>query len=358
MTAICGELPASLIPRFAGGDRYKELVVLSLKKEKLLTVFSQDHLRGYRLGRRAKSLLLESQPERFSFFLSGRSDTNHIKSETARRARLHRVAASTLLALNSGASVFRDEKPYVFASPETSLQTAFDLSDMTAFYSSREVKEMGLDATRIRGSRMTGVLLAPSAAYLMYQGGVQMPELDHKAEQRARSFLLHVLCGSRFAGRYGPDRMRTILACDDMQVLVEILQGAQTPKRHFFLLEESHSDLYYLTNDHQGDVLLGLLCDPDRQAAFNQVLLSELRAPPHGLPVEYDAVDKAGRPVLFSYLPDIPRLGRFLAGLSLHGLQGCIACFDFQAQALGRCCGENVTLLPISFDQFERGFCP
>lgn len=358
MTAICGELPASLISRFAGGDRYKELVVLSLKKEKLLTVFSQDHLRGYRLGRRAKSLLLESQPDRFSFFLSGRSDTNHIKSETARRARLHRVAASTLLALNSGACVFRDEKPHVFSPSVNSFPYASDLSDDSFFYSSREVKEMGVDATRIRGSRMTGVLLAPSAAYLMYQGGVQIPELDHKAEQRARSFLLHVLCDSRFAGRYGSDRMRTILACDDMQVLVEILQGAQTPKRHFFLLEDSHNNLYYLTNDHHGDVLLGLLCDPARQAAFSKTLLSELRAPPHSLPVEYDAVDKAGRPVLFAYLPDIPRLGRFLAGLSLHGLQGCIACFDFQAQALESCCGKNVTILPISFDQFERGFCP
>lgn len=357
MTAVCGELPANLISRFAGGDRYKELVVLSLKKDKLLTVFSQDHLRGYRLGRRAKSLLLESQPERFLFFLSGQNDTNHIKSEISRRARLHRVAASTVLALNSGASVFRDEKPHVF-SPGSSPQTTFDLADIPAFYSSREVKEMGIDATRIRSSRMTGVLLAPSAAYLMYQGGVQLPELDRKAEQRARSFLLHALCGSRFAGRYGPDSLRTILACDDMQVLVEILNGAQTSNRSFFPLEERHNNFYYLTNDHHGDVLLGLLCDPARQEAFRKVLLLELRAPSHGLPVEYDAIDKAGRPVLFAYLPDIPRLGRFLTGLSLHGLQGCIACFDFQAQALESCCGENVTLLPISFEKFERGFCP
>lgn len=358
MTAVCGEIPSSLISRFAGGDRYKELVVSSLKKEKLLTVFWQDHLRGYRLGRRAKSLLLESQPERFSFFLSGQNDTNHVKSEISRRARLHRVAASTALALNSGANVFRDEKPLVFSSPRDSLQTVFDLSDTPAFYSSREVKEMGIDATRIRSSRMTGVLLAPSAAWLMYQGGVQLPELDRKAEQRAQSFLLHALCGSRFAGRYGPDSLHTILACDDMQVLVEILNRAQTSNRSFFPLEERHNNFYYLTNDHHGDVLLGLLCNPGRQEAFRRVLLSELRAPSHGLPVEYDAFDKAGRPVLFAYLPDIPQLGRFLAGLSLHGLQGCIACFDFQAQALESCCGENVTLLPISFEKFERGFCP
>ena len=358
MTAVCGELPAGLISRFSGGDRYKELVVLSLKKEKLLTVFLQDHLRGYRLGRRAKALLLGSQPERFSFFLTGRSDTNHIKSEPARRTRLHRVAASTILALNSGANVFRDEKPHIFSPPASFHPTTFDLTDTPAFYSSREVKEMGLDATRIKGSRMTGILLAPAAAYLMYQGGVQMPELDRKAEQRTQSFLLQVLCGSRFAGRYGADCLRTVLTCDGMQGLTEILQDAQTPRRSFFPLENSNNNFYYLTNDHCGDVLLSLLCDADRQEAFRKVLLSELRSLSRSLPVEYDAVDKAGRPVLFAYLPDIPRLGRFLAGLSLHGLQGCIACFDFQAQALESCCGKNVKILPISFEQFERGFCP
>lgn len=53
---------------------------------------SSHHLRGYRLGVRAKRLLLQQEPERFAFYLSGCSDTNAIKSEVPRRIRLHRIA--------------------------------------------------------------------------------------------------------------------------------------------------------------------------------------------------------------------------------------------------------------------------
>lgn len=357
LTAISGELPASLVPRLEGGDRYKELVIQSLKKEKLLTVFYQDHLRGYRLGRRVKPLLLASQPERFSFFLTGRNDTNHIKSEEIRRVRLHRVAASMILAMNAGARVFRDEKPYVFAPAGSSQVQNIDSADLSitpAFYSSREIKEMGVDATRIRGSRMTGTLLASSEAFLIYQGGVQMPELDHKAEQRAKSYLRQILCGRRFDGRYGLDCLRTVLVCEDMQALVEILQGAYTPQRCFFALEENHSNFFYLTNDHRGDALLRLLCHPERRAKLDAVLSGYFSAGNPNLYVENDALDGQGNPVLFAYLPDIPRLARFLSAFIEGKNRGSIVCFDFQAQALRGCCGENVSIMAISFDRFEE----
>ena len=83
-------------------------------------------------------------------------------------------------------------------------------------------------------------------------------------------------------------------------------------------------------------------------------LLAALREPSRGLPVEHDALDAQGRPVLFACLPDIPRLARFLSGLALHGIEGCIVCFDFQAQALRGCCGENISLLAVSFENFEK----
>ena len=92
---------------------------MKLKQKKLLRGFSQDQLRGYRLGRRAKTLLLASRPERFSAFLSGNTDTNHIKSEVERRQRLHRIAAATVLAMNAGAKIFPDEKPDVFHLPDS-----------------------------------------------------------------------------------------------------------------------------------------------------------------------------------------------------------------------------------------------
>ena len=78
-------------------------MVTSLTHGKLLRIFSKDHLRGYRLGIRGKRLLRERAPERFQFYLSGRTDTNSIKSSPARRLRLHRIAQTYVTMLNAGA---------------------------------------------------------------------------------------------------------------------------------------------------------------------------------------------------------------------------------------------------------------
>jgi len=92
LTAICGEVPCACADRLTSSKSYRKKVVTSLTHGKLLRIFSKDHLRGYRLGVRAKRLLLQQEPERFAFYLSGCSDTNAIKSEVPRRIRLHRIA--------------------------------------------------------------------------------------------------------------------------------------------------------------------------------------------------------------------------------------------------------------------------
>lgn len=347
LTGVCGEFPAGLLPRIEGGEQYWEKVVTVLKKEKLLRTYYRDRLRGYRLGRRAKTLMITEQPERFSFYLTGSTDTNLLKSEVTRRLRLHRIAAATVMMQNAGVRIFRDEKPEVFSPDGPGIDPAA-FFDSPAFYSSREVKVLGLDTVKIGGSRMAGVLLARSGVFPAYVVGSSPPEWDLRIELRTKALFSTSPCGKRLAGQYPANAVQGLLLCDGMEALMQILAGANTAKRCFFLLDNHYGHFYYLTNDRYGDVLLRLLCDPDRQAAFHHTLLAELTTPSRGLPVEYDALDSSGRPVLFAYLPDIPRLGRFLAGLSLHRLQGCIACFNFQAKALKQCCGENISLLSIN----------
>lgn len=92
LTAICGEVPCAGSSRLTASESYRKKVVTSLTHDKLLRIFSSHHLRGYRLGVRTKRLLLQQEPERFAFYLSGCSDTNAIKSEVPRRIRLHRIA--------------------------------------------------------------------------------------------------------------------------------------------------------------------------------------------------------------------------------------------------------------------------
>jgi len=162
LTAICGEVPCGCAVRLTSSKSYRKKVVTSLTHDKLLRIFSKDHLRGYRLGIRGKHLLRERAPERFQFYLSGHTDTNSIKSSPARRLRLHRIAQTYVTMLNAGAMIYRDEKPPVFV-PDGSSPCRIEAP---AFYDSREMKELGLEMVKVHGSRMVGSLLTPSRTLL------------------------------------------------------------------------------------------------------------------------------------------------------------------------------------------------
>ena len=86
------------------------------------------------------------------------------------------------------------------------------------------------------------------------------------------------------------------------------------------------------------------------------MLLQELQPPCRNAFIENDARTDAGTPILFCYLPDLPRLFRFLSALELLQMKGAILCFDFQADALRPLCGDRVELQTIDFAAFERRF--
>ena len=98
----------------------------------------------------------------------------------------------------AGAGRFQDEKPKGF-SPQGYCGEAVEYP---AFYSSREVKEMGIDATQIRSSRFTGVLLAPTGIFVTYNSGAALMKWRCKSELRVKALMWSVLCQQRLAGQY------------------------------------------------------------------------------------------------------------------------------------------------------------
>ena len=130
----------------------------------------------------------------------------------------------------------------------------------------------------------------------------------------------------------------------------------KTYKKEHFLFGEGYEHFYFLTNDYHGETLLWLLCHPDIIGQLNAMLLRELQPPCRNAYIENDARTDAGAPILFCYLPDLPRLFRFLSALELLQMKGAILCFDFQANALQPLCGDRVELQTIDFAAFERRF--
>ena len=114
LTAISGELPASLLHSLSYSRDYIYNVISYLRKNNLLRVFHQDKVRGYRLTSHAKEILLLKNPDRFCPFLTGNVETNLLKRELNRRIRLHCIAEVNLLMLYGNVAVFPDKKPVVF----------------------------------------------------------------------------------------------------------------------------------------------------------------------------------------------------------------------------------------------------
>ena len=196
--ALSGELPSALVSRLPGSDSYKAYAIKILKREKLLRTYYHDGLRGLRLTTTAKRLLAAGQPDRYRPLFTGDTATNTPKYSVPHRLRLHRMAEVLVTAYNAGLLTFPWEKPPVF---QAELDDA-GLYIGPAYYSSREVKEIGAQATMIRGSRSTGVLVCDSGIYAVYNTADARMKWEYKAEVRLKAMMQTDLCHRRLADRF------------------------------------------------------------------------------------------------------------------------------------------------------------
>ena len=350
LTALSGELPASLVSRLPASDTYKEYAVKQLKRDNLLRTFYRNGVRGLRLTPTSKKLLTANWPDQFLPCLSGATETNMLKSEVPRRLRLHRMAEVLVTMLNADVSVLPWEKPDVFAPvpPDDTLNI-----DRPAYYSSREVKELGDQAIKIRNSRSTGVLLTDSDIFIVYNTGPGQMKWEYKAEMRFKALLEMELCQSRLKAQFMHTTQAAIVFAADMNQMAPLM-GVGGEKRHnYFVLDGGFEHFYCLPCDHHGEVILQLLCCPEEKAVLDDILGEGYGPARTGWLTENDAMD-GENPVLFGCTFDAPRIRRFCTGLEKLGLTGVLYCFDFQEDAVRQVCGPGVDIRCIDFDAYER----
>lgn len=348
LTAITGEYPSAQVGRLPGGAYYKENVVKQLKREKLLRMFYRDGLRGLRLTALAKSLLLQDQPEQFLAYLTGSTETNNLKSEVPRRLRLHRMAEVLTTMFNAGVLVFGPDKSPIFTdTPDLPIP-------LPAYYSSRELKELGPLAVKVRGSRASGLLLTEGAIFAVYNTGPSLMKWEYQAEMRLKALLQMELCNRRLSGQYRNAAICGLVFGNSLDRLCGLMSSTPEQHHNYFILDGNYAAFYFLTSDHRGEVLLRLLCDPGLRATLDTILCENLLPKRTGFPVEHDALEENGAPVLFAYTCDMPRIRHFDTALELHGLSGTLICFDHQESALRQVCGTRVQFQCIDFEKFER----
>ena len=190
---MCGEFPADQLNRLIPSASYAEKLITDLKAEHLIRTHYRDALRGYRLTKAAKEMLLSVSPLRFQCYLTGNTETNLIRSEVSRRIRLHQKAETYLTLLHAGIPFYPDVKPDIFCNHREA--GSIGMRSLPLFYASREIKELGPETTKIRNSRSMGILMAPQCVYVLYNTGNGVLKWEYRTEVRLNAFLQHYLQG-------------------------------------------------------------------------------------------------------------------------------------------------------------------
>ena len=359
LTALSGECSPDILSRLGIGPSYGEKLVTKLKDEGLLKTHYKDRLRGYRLACGGKKLLLAQNPERFSFYLSGNTETNHPRSGYPRRLRLQQASHIYAMLLNAGITFFRDEKPLIFREEPHAGESV--RMPLPIFYHSREVKELGTEAVKIGNSRIMGILFAPGCIYALFHTGTAPIKWEYQTELRVKTFLSHhvsrgILSRGSIEPCYHPDTpIRLLFIGSGMDTALKLMESTGGFQKSYFCLDSSFDYFHYIPDDAAGETTLRLLCSPALQKALRSLLLSDLQPPCPDYGLEHDAVSE-GMPVLLAFDFDMLRLSRFRTALSFHGLAGNLVCFDFQKPVLQQYFGDAAAIETIDLYKFERRF--
>ena len=359
LIAISGECSPRVLAHLNLSTSYGEKLITRLKKEGCIKVHYKDGLRGYRLTGRGKKLLLTENPARFSFYLSGSSDTNRPRSDFPRRHRLQQASIAYAMLQGAGVEIYRDRKAPLFQ-PGTGQKAPCSMT-LPAFYHSREVKELGAETVKINNSRTTGILLAPECIYAVFCTGGALMKWEYRTELKVKALLSYhvsrgILSGMDSGSRYHPDTpIRALIIGEGMDTALKLMESTGGFQKSYFYLDSSFDYFHYIPDDAAGITMLRLLCSPALQKALRELLLSDLQAPCPDYGLEHDATSD-GLPVLLAFDFDMLRLSRFRTALSFHGLAGTLICFDFQKPVLQQYFGESVTIDTIDLEKFEGRF--
>lgn len=351
MIGICGEFPADQLSRLISSASYAEKLITELRMEKLIRIHYRDKLRGYRLTKKAKDLLLSRRPARFCCYLTGNTETNLIRSEVSRRIRLHQKAETYLTLLHAKIPFFPDDKPDIFCDRREA--GSVDMRSLPLFYSSREIKELGPVTTKIKNSRSMGILMAPHCVYALYNTGCGILKWEYKTEVRLNAFLQHYLQDYPYNGR---PKIRAIMSGANMEIAYRLLTSTGGYKKSLFMLDTAFEHFHYIPNTAEGEVVFKLLSNPEMMIRLDRLLLSDQGSRRKDVPIEHDAIDESGRITLLAYDFDMQRINRFNTGLNVYGRSGNLICFDFQIPVLKKYLTADIAFSSIDLAKFKRGF--
>lgn len=349
LTAASGELSPEALARILPRQPYRYKVLQALHGQKLLRTYARDRVKGYRLTRQAKRLLIRENPVRYELLFQGSAHTNAYVSDLPRRLRLHRIS-ETLAMMQLGRVAFhRDAKAALFRLGVPSDEKL----PLPAFYLAKEVQALGDAAIKIRNARMVGVLLGEEQFYLVYNTGGTVMRWTPASELRAQVLLTEFFGRQLLWHQYDGKAACAILLGQDIALAEKLLLSRGGTKHQFFTLDDTFAHFHYLPNTPEGDTVLQLLIRPRLHTALNAALAKTMGPKSLGANFEYDATTADGSPVLFAWDFDMIRVQNFFLGIQARELHGIVVAFEFQAEALRHYFGVAAIVRPLSLSKTE-----
>lgn len=344
LAAMCGECSKGAMVLLMPQESYRKKLQLQLIGNKLLKTYEKDAVKGYRLSRRSKMLLLQMDAERFGFFLEEGADGNMRRSKLPQRERQHRVSEVLAMMESSGAAVYRDEKEPAFEDGEEQIAAA----SQSAFYLPKEVKCQTDLSVKMMNSKLAGVWLTESAVWICYNMGPRLINWYENVEFRANILVRSILHkkGVHFDGScavlFGEGMAQAKLCLED-------------PKTRAYFLNSPFERVCFMPLDERGKVMLQLIGDRDMDDYLRKVLMEDLTQEGIGR-IACDGVSSEGRFVLLCTDMDLKRLIRFNLQMRYMNGKGEVYCFGFQKDVIRDFCAEGIEIMEVDFEIVKEAF--
>jgi len=324
LIAVLIDFPCSLINRFECSSRNIYRIVCRLIDAGLIKRFRKDKMGSLRLTNKGQAYLLEHDRGRIGKL---GDDRKYCKSETEKRRRLHRIASTYIAIRNGGVRIYKDQRPEMFSNSNVG---EVEINE-PIFYSSLEIKELGIECTKIKFCRAVGILLASNEdGFIVYNSQNALMKWSSKAEQRIYGALYGLLLDSGiqindFAG---------LMIGDNMELLKRMLLSNGGIKNQLFKVDDTFNEFYYVPEDKNGDFMISILVNKEIRNQIDKELVEMFGITECLMPYACNGMDRKGQPVLFAYDLNMVNLRKFKSGLEMFEDRGIVVCFEFQKKVL------------------------
>ena len=333
LLSVAGEYPLSSISLLGNARTWQEMIrrleqvqTIRIAWNKhtytiqLLCVSGKRGSRTIRLHRSGLKVLAELGPHVLPYYLS--AFYNHRYTGQREDIERHRRVAE-VLAMTLGANI--EMRPYALPS----LAIATDPISITGpcFYPAKSVKRQGGDAMNKTGfTRMTGLLLSPGQAYIVYNARSSAMKWHGGGELKAQ-----IQCEEIARRSAGIQDLRSaILMGHSAASALATLETANSPYIQGYRFDQIYDRIHFIPMCPSGKRLMRLLCVQGLQEKLREALFpAAMRL--HGFAdCDCDAID--GDKFILSHLDgDLIRLLRFRWAAQMNSTRRYeIVCYPWQ----------------------------